>query len=50
MIASEFDYLKVLALLTPVLVVAMALFVVWLTGLINAREDRRRAQEDARRR
>ena len=38
------DGLYILAVGYPFLVVAMALFVVWLTGRLNAREDRRRAQ------
>jgi hypothetical protein len=44
MTASEIEGLKILAIATPVLVVGMALFVVWLTGRLDAREDRRRAQ------
>ena len=44
MTASEFEGLKILAFATPLLVVAMALFVVWLTGWLDRREDRRRAR------
>jgi hypothetical protein len=47
MTASEIEYVKALALATPVLVVLMALLVVWLTGLQDAREDRRRAAREA---
>ena len=41
---TETDQLKILAIATPVLVILMALFVVWLTGRLTAWEDRRRAQ------
>ena len=41
---SETDVLTVFVLVYPVLVVAMALFVVWLTGRLSAREDRRQAR------
>jgi hypothetical protein len=37
-------WLQIYALLAPVLVVAMALCVVWLTRQQDAREDRRRAR------
>lgn len=47
MTAVEIEYVKVLALAMPVLVVLMALLVVWLTGLQDAREDRRRAAREA---
>jgi hypothetical protein len=40
--------LKIIALMTPVFIVLMALLVVWLTRLEDAREDRRRAERDAR--
>ena len=41
---SETEGLKVLVFAMPFIVFAMALFVVWLTGRLNAWEDRRRAQ------
>lgn len=41
---TDSESLKILVLSMPAIVVAMALFVVWLTGWLNAREDRRRAQ------
>ena len=44
---SETDALTVYVLVYPLLVVAMALFVVWLTGRLNDREDRRRTQRMA---
>jgi hypothetical protein len=44
MTISQFDGLYILAVGYSVLVIAMALFVVWLTGRLNDREDRRRAQ------
>jgi hypothetical protein len=44
MTASEIEGLKILVLAMPAIVVAMALFVVWLTRWQDAREDRRRGQ------
>jgi hypothetical protein len=44
MTISETDALTILVVAYPVLVVAMALLVMWLTHLQDAREDRRRAQ------
>jgi hypothetical protein len=44
MTASEIEGLKILVLAMPAIVVAMALFVVWLTRWQDAREDRRRTQ------
>ena len=41
---SEADVLTVFVFAYPVLVVAMALLVVWLTGWMDAREDRRQAR------
>jgi hypothetical protein len=41
---SETDALTIFVLAYPVLVVAMALFVVWLTGRLDAWEDRRHTQ------
>jgi hypothetical protein len=41
---SETDALTVFVFAYPVLVVAMALFVVWLTGRLNAWEDSRHGQ------
>jgi len=42
---SDTDALKILVLAYPVLVVAMALFVVWLTGWMDRREQRRHPAE-----
>ncbi len=39
---TETEGLKILVFAMPAIVVAMALFVVWLTGRLNDREDRRR--------
>ena len=44
MTAAEIEGLKILVIAMPFLVVAMALFTVWLTGWLDRREDRRRAQ------
>ena len=41
---SEMAGLQILVLAMPVIVVAMALFTVWLTDWLERREDRRRAQ------
>ena len=43
-------WFEVYAVLAPLQIVLAALFVVWLTRRLEAREDRRRAEEDARRR
>jgi hypothetical protein len=45
--AAEIECVKLLALAMPVLVVLMALLVVWLTGLQDVRENRRRAARNA---
>jgi hypothetical protein len=42
---SETEALTIFVLAYPVLVVAMALFVVWLTGRMDAREDRRHGRK-----
>ena len=39
---SETEGLEILVFAMPFIVVALALFVVWLTGRLNAWEDRRR--------
>ena len=45
MTPSEVQGLQILVLAMPVLVVAMALFVVWLTGWMERREQRRHPAE-----
>jgi len=44
----EFEFLKVFALLVPVLIVLMALFTAWLARRQDAREDRRQAERATR--
>jgi hypothetical protein len=44
---SEFEFLKAIALMTPVFIVLMALLVVRLAHWQDAREDRRRAGRTA---
>jgi len=45
---TEFEFLKIFALLMPVLIVLMALFTVWLARRQDAREDRQQAERAAR--
>jgi hypothetical protein len=47
MTAAKIEYVKMLALAMPVLVLLVALLVVRLTGLQDAREDRRRLAREA---
>lgn len=41
---TDFDILKIMALVAPVLMFVMALAVVWFTGWQDRREARRRAK------
>ena len=43
-------WFQIYAVLAPLQVIPVALFVVWLTRWLEAREDRRHAEEDAKRR
>ena len=44
MTLSQIDGLQILALAMPAVIVAIALGVFWVTGWLDKREDRRRAQ------
>jgi len=43
------NWFEIYALLAPLQIVIGALFVVWITGWLDARDDRRRTQKEARR-